>query len=58
MALCRTMVAGKNKHLTKGGKKEAKKKVVDPFSKTDWYGVKAQTMFIIRNNGKTLITRI
>ncbi|KAF5919525.1 hypothetical protein HPG69_000124 [Diceros bicornis minor] len=47
------MVVGKNKRLTKGGKKGAKKKVVDPFSKKDWYDVKALAMFNIRNIRKT-----
>ncbi|CAD7673433.1 unnamed protein product [Nyctereutes procyonoides] len=41
----------------KGGTKGAKKKVVDPFSKKDWYDVKAPTMFNTRNIGKTLVTR-
>ena len=51
------MVVGKNKHLMKGGKRGAKKKVVEPFSKKDWCDVKASAMFNIRNIGKTLVTR-
>uniref|UniRef100_A0A667HF95 40S ribosomal protein S3a n=1 Tax=Lynx canadensis TaxID=61383 RepID=A0A667HF95_LYNCA len=47
----------KNKHLMKGSKKGAKKKVVDPFSKKDWYNMKAPDMFNIRNIRKTLVTR-
>lgn len=55
--LSSTMVVGKNKHLMKGGKRGAKKKVVEPFSKKDWCDVKASAMFNIRNIGKILVTR-
>jgi len=39
------------------GKKGGKKKAVDPFSKKDWYDVKAPSMFNVRNAAKTLVTR-
>ena len=51
------MVVSKNKCPTKGGKKTAMKKVFDPFSKKDWYDLKAPAKFNIRNIGKTLVTR-
>lgn len=51
------MVVGNDKCLTKGGMKGAKKKAVDPFSKTDWYDVKALAMFNIRNTGEMLGVR-
>lgn len=41
----------------KDGKRGAKKKVVDLFSKKNWCDVKAPHAFNIRNIGKTLVTR-
>ena len=51
------MDVSKNKHLMKGSKKGTKKKVVDLFSKKDWYDVKAPAMFNVRNIGKTPVIR-
>jgi small subunit ribosomal protein S3Ae len=51
------MAVGKNKGLNKGGKKGAKRKVVDPFTKKVWYEVKAPTMFDIRKVGRTMVTK-
>eukprot|EP00698_Gefionella_okellyi_P017425 TRINITY_DN5088_c0_g1_i1.p1 TRINITY_DN5088_c0_g1~~TRINITY_DN5088_c0_g1_i1.p1 ORF type:complete len:254 (+),score=55.31 TRINITY_DN5088_c0_g1_i1:108-869(+) len=52
------MAVGKNKRLSKGGGKKGKgRKIVDPYSKKDWYDVKAPSSFTVRNICKTLVTR-
>merc|ERR1712029_5790 len=37
--------------------KGAKKKVVDPFTRKDWYDIKAPSLFKVRQVGKTLVNR-
>jgi small subunit ribosomal protein S3Ae len=50
------MAVGKNKRLGKKGK-GAKKRLIDPFAKKDWYDVKAPTTFTIRQVGKTPVNK-
>merc|ERR1712223_575990 len=64
----KVMAVGKNKGL-KGGrkpkkmaslkeaKKGAKKKIIDPFTRKDWYDIKAPSIFKVRDVGKTLVNR-
>lgn len=49
------MAAGKGKN--RGSKKKGSKKVVDPFSKKEWYDVKAPSAFEVRQVGKTVVSR-
>ncbi|KAI1730940.1 ribosomal s3Ae family domain-containing protein [Ditylenchus destructor] len=48
------MAVGKNKKM---GKKGNKKKVIDPFTRKEWYDIKAPAMFTKRDVGKTIVNR-
>ena len=53
--LTRDPAVGKNKKLAKG--KGTKKRAVDPFTRKEWYEIKAPTFFENRNVGKTFVNR-
>jgi small subunit ribosomal protein S3Ae len=48
------MAVGKSQKVSKKG---GKKKTVDPFSRKEWYDIKAPTNFSNRDVGKTLVNR-
>jgi len=48
------MAMGKNKRKPKKG---AKKRIVDPFSRKEWYDVRAPTIFTQPNVGKTFVNQ-
>jgi len=50
------MAIGKNKKLGKKAKL-GKKKAADPFTRKEWYDIKAPSMFVNRIAGKTPVTR-
>jgi small subunit ribosomal protein S3Ae len=49
------MAIGKNKNL--GKKKGAKKRLIDPFAKKEWYDIKAPAVFPVRQVGRTIATK-
>jgi len=50
------MAVGKNKRMGKK-RKAGGRKIVDPFSKKEWYDIKAPSAFPIREIGKTMVTK-
>lgn len=50
------MAVGKNKRLSRG-KKGSKKKVVDPFTRKEWYTVRAPSMFTQRDVGHVPVNK-
>jgi small subunit ribosomal protein S3Ae len=50
------MAVGKNKKLGKA-KKGGRKKIADPFSKKEWYDVRAPSVFPVKVIGKTIVTK-
>jgi len=51
------MAVGKNKRISKGKGKGKGKKAMDPFARKEWYDIKAPSMFLNRNVGKTLVNK-
>ena len=51
------MAVGKNKRISKGGKRGAKKKIVEPFARKEWYDIVAPSTFEKRQFGKTVCNK-
>jgi small subunit ribosomal protein S3Ae len=51
------MAVGKNKKLSKGGKKGQKKRITDPFARKEWYDIKAPSTFKVTQVGKMPVNK-
>jgi len=51
------MAVGKNKRLSKGGKRSSKKKLGDIMTNKEWYDIVAPASFKTRHCGKTLVNK-
>jgi len=51
------MAVGKNKRLSKGGKRGTKKKIAEPMSRKEWYDVVAPNNFKVRHFTKTICNK-
>jgi small subunit ribosomal protein S3Ae len=51
------MAVGKNKRLSRGGKKGAKKKAVECMLRKEWYDIVAPATFKVRQFGKTICNK-
>jgi len=51
------MAMGKNKRVSKGGKRGSKKKVVEPMMKKEWFDVVAPRNFKVRQFAKTICNK-
>lgn len=51
------MAVGKNKRMSKGGKRGAKKKIAEPMQRKEWYDVVAPSTFEKRQFAKTICNK-
>lgn len=51
------MAIGKNKRTSKGGKRGAKKKIIEPMARKEWFDVVAPKNFKVRQFAKTLCNK-
>lgn len=51
------MAMGKNKRVSKGGKRGSKKKIIEPMNKKEWFDVVAPRNFKVRQFAKTICNK-